>query len=299
MRLSLAAGLLCAIAGCSAVLAEDEGFRFTPRLVNEPTGGKFIAEGGAGELPEGTMIHVELLVRGQSRHPIRAAFMKLEVKDKAFQGEWTWTGKKLAPLTYEAIATLRMNKQPPPVRRALAKAYGWHGDHNETLSSTEVALGTPEEAEAFKQETLDRLIQAIEDLEGFIKDGVDLCSVPADSEGWNAKFQELAGEIRVRYRIMRDFHQSVVVRQQEGLFKRLINIYSGMTDALRAHQAGQAQGLETLVKLPEATAILREEITSRMPVKPSEELGPKPKTPEDGAAPDEGGSDSEDKGAGK
>ena len=62
--------------------------------------------------------------------------------------------------TYEAIATLRMNKQPPPVRRALAKAYGWHGDHNETLSSTEVALGTPEEAEAFKQETLDRLIQA-------------------------------------------------------------------------------------------------------------------------------------------
>jgi len=292
MRHPLVPGLLLALA-VTAGAEEESSFRFTPSLVNEEGGGKFIAEGVAGELPDGAMVHVELLVRGQSRHPIRAAFMKLQVENKKFHGEWTWGGKKLAPMVYEASAQLRMNKQPPPVRRELAKNYGWHGNHNETLATIEVALGDPDEAKAFRQETLERLNQSIDDLEGFIADGVTLCSVPPDSEGWTTKFQELAGRIRVRYRAMRDFHQSVVVRQQEGLFKRLINIYSGMTDALRSHQAGLEQGLQTLEKLPDSTKILREEITSRMPIKPSKELTkPEEDDSDEGETP-------EDDGAGK
>lgn len=277
MRLTLVAGLALGLAAC-VTAEEGGGFSFEPQLSNSEAGGKFVAKGHAHELPAGAMLHVELLVRGQSRHPIRAAFMKVPVEDDhSFKGEWTWQGKKLAPLTYEANVSLRMNKQPPPVRRELAKNYGWHGDHNESLTSVEVSLGSAEEAEAFKAETLKRLTDSINDLEGFIAEGVSLCSQPADSEGWVGKFGELAGRIRVRYRMMRDFHQAVVVRQQEGLFKRLINIYSGMTDALRNHQAGLSQGLETLEKLPEATRILREEINSRKPIEPTLPLD----TPED------------------
>lgn len=71
MRLILAAGLALGLA--AYVCAEEGGgFSFEPQLTNSETGGKFVASGKAHELPVGAMLHVELLVRGQSRHPIRA-----------------------------------------------------------------------------------------------------------------------------------------------------------------------------------------------------------------------------------
>lgn len=229
--------------------------------------------GEAAHLPDGTLLHVSLMV--SDRHPpVEAGFFRVTVQGGKFGGNHEWEGKTFAPLAYRTEVRLIMEVQNPSVKRFLARELGYPAQHVEVVSAVRTLIGTEEERSAFQVQTLRTLReyqQRLTALHGELQGKVSL-----DPNG--PEFAEFAEAFVPRLRDVRDeittWEKTRVVWYDAAIFSALGQALFQLSWAFEQHLGGDAESVQTgLSNVATDLRRLQDGIDSRLPVEPGQESG--------------------------
>lgn len=256
-------GTLIGLALLSPALAGDQAIDFTcePVLENREEGARFQVTGKVPPgYPDGSNLHVTLMVDGRSRTPVRAAFMKVTVEKGEFGAAFTWPKQQLGPMVYKTQVVLYLNEQVPEVRKQLIQNFGWASDHIEKLGTIESEFGTAEERLGFGQVSLKELRSLVERYE-VARQGSVTAVVAGDNAPALAALEELEKDLVL-------FKRKYVVRVEGELVQRLDSTNASLFLFTRRG----ARGKPNLERLKQETEALIAEIDARTALKPAGEL---------------------------
>lgn len=239
-----------------------EDFSFEPRLANQEEGARFQVLGKAPGYPDGTALHVTLMVEGRSKAPIRAAFVKVEVQRGLFSAEVSWPAQRLAPMSYKTKVVLYLNEQAPLVRKTLVQEFGWANDHCEPLGSVDTDFGTPEERGGFALESLlslRKLVASYQELRGRLQDAF------APQLPQPPKLDALREELAKLELDLVAYKDAFVLRLEGELVQRVDSANAGV---FRSVDEADDKSLKRLQSYEQEFRMIMAEIDSRKPLLP-------------------------------
>jgi hypothetical protein len=261
---ALALALLHSAAAWGGEEGGAAGLRFDPRLENTESGGRFTVTGQVGGYPDGTAVHVTLLVEGRSRAPIRALFLKATLEGGKFGAEFAWPGRKLAPMAYKAQVALYVDEQRPDVRRQVIQEYGWPSGHCEVLGATTLQFGTDGELGEFARQSIVDLRKLVVGFEALRTELQPLVAAPGSEEAVTAVIERLAESERkfVRY------SNTYVVRVEGELVQRLQSVVATLSRSVRHYLDAEPEEnpASELLEAGEELTLVLAEIDSRLPL---------------------------------
>lgn len=269
MRKTRAAALLPWLAlllGGSAAAARAQEASATATIENRPEGGAvFSLSGTAPAMPDGTALHVTLLVKGDFPTPIEAAFFQVVVQGKAFSARQEFPNQTFAPLEYRAKVDLLVSEQSRPIRNWLMKEFGFGFEHRELLAVSDVAIGSAEEQAAFQQETLLALRGFVRELQGLQQQAERATSRPKDrNPDWATGERELVRGLRRNLQQMRGLLGKHVVWREAHLIDGIKNCNNELARVTVTYGEGGSVR-EELARVKQNLADALQQVDSRLP----------------------------------
>ena len=249
--------------------ADGSGLSFEPRLVNDAalendaTGAQFTWTGRVPGYPDGTALHVTLLVEGRSKAPIRAAFVKCLLEGGTFAGQFSWPNQRLSPMVYKAQLALYIDEQRPDVRRNLIQEFGWPAGHVEVLSTQDVPTGTPEDRASFPRKSVTELRDLVGGFEALRAELLTMAqATPPPAEEALGEYQERLATHEKKFVA---YANTYVVRVEGELVQRMQSVIATLSRCLRQQRKGQDPAAR-LIQCEQELKIVMAEIESRLPL---------------------------------
>lgn len=248
---------------------ESSGNPITVQLENlDGPKARLELSGEASYLPDGTLLHVSLMVA--DRHPpVEAGFFRVNVSGGKYGGHHEWDRKTFAPMAYRTEVRLIMEVQNPSVKRFLARELGYPAQHVEVIAATKTLIGTDEERSAFQVQTLRTLReyqQHVARLHAELTEKVQL-------DGTSPEFLAFAESFVPRLRGVRDdlatWEKTRVVWFDAGLFSALGQAFFQLDWAVEQQKIGELESVQSdLGNVAADLRRMKDGIDSRLPVEP-------------------------------
>lgn len=197
--------------------------------------------GPAGELPDGTSLHVTLAVDGKHELPIEAEFFRVFVRGGRYEAAKAFE-RPLAPANYVARVEVLMSEQSAAVARVLKQRLGYGPEHREVVAATPLAVGTPEEQDAFRRETLTALRTFLVGLQGL--HGRVATAARGAPEAFAAARPEFYEEIRRSVAALKAVDDRHVVSPEQNLIGQMQGVHNELTRYIKGHPGAPARDLE-------------------------------------------------------
>lgn len=217
------------------------GPRAELRNLEDDRGATFAVSGPAGELPEGTSLHVTLAVDGERDLPIEAAFFRVFVRDGRYEARETFE-RRLAPAAYVGRVEVLMSEQSAAVARVLKQKFSFSPEHREVVAATPLVIGTREEQETFRRETLVALRAFLVGLQGL--HGRVTTSAGTTREAFAAARAGFYEELRASVAELKALGNRHVVSPEQNLIGQVQGVHNELTRYIKAHPGAPARDLE-------------------------------------------------------
>lgn len=275
----LLAGAL-ALAGLPAARGGDDpgGPKVSVMLENLDGSAKLTLDGSASHLPDGTLLHISLVVRDQFP-PVEAGFFRVAVVGGKYNGEHTWDQKTFGPLAYRTEVRLLMEVQTPAVKRFLARELGYPAEHIETVSVCDTDMGTAEERAAYQLQTLTTLRDFQQRVTALHESLVTVARNPATDPGFQAFEPEFVSKLKDVLSELETLHDTRVVWFDEGIFAGLNQAIRQLSRAYRKHKGADPTVPQELANTSHDLRRMIDDMESRLPIQPNER-GRRPVLPE-------------------
>ena len=269
------------LAGLPAAKAgEDTGEpSVSVMLENLDGSAKMTLQGSASHLPDGTLLHISLLVRDQFP-PVEAGFFRVAVVGGKYNGETSWEQKSFAPLAYRTEVRLLMEVQTPAVKRFLARELGYPGEHVETVSVCDTDLGSADERAAFQLQTLRTLRDFQQRVTALHASLTQVARQPATDPAFAAFEGEFVTKLKEVLSELETLKDTRVVWFDAGLFAAINQAIRQLSRTYRKHKAADASVPGELANTSYDLRRMIDDIESRLPLQPGEGPGARPVLPE-------------------
>jgi hypothetical protein len=264
MRTLAVACVMLGVLGATTARAADE-----PPLVATLTNGEgtctYSVEGRAPQLPNGTALHVGLIVRG-IQPSISATFFRVTVQNGSYAGSQEWEARTFAPDFYTTQVRLHMDSQPPGVKATLQKEFGYTQDQIVDIATIDTGVGTPEEQLAHLTQTLVVLRDLCDRLEAL---RARLVAQPAptgpEDPVWSAFATQLTTDTNAALADYDQTFNSRVVWAQAAMFESLGQSFRELLRLTLQVGRGEAVAVRRISAMQQRLSRLRAEIVSRIP----------------------------------
>ncbi|MGE0709487.1 MAG: hypothetical protein AB7T09_16030 [Planctomycetota bacterium] len=265
-RLAATLPLLLLLPFCLTSPARADGptAELEATLVNAEGGGGILElSGKVKNVPDGTKLHITLVVKGVAAE---ASFFVTIVEKEAFKARKSFGNQQFAPLAYVLSVDLLLSAQRRATGEFIRREWGLPSGAKVTLAQKQLDIGTLEEQNAFR-------LQTIKDLLGWVTKSLTICdgltqltSTPAASAD-KAKVKEHVTKVRTE--IIGPFNvylAKYVVLPELSTVGGINNAMSMMGKALNDWMKGPGEECKRLL-LEVATNLnrLKDELESRLP----------------------------------
>lgn len=214
------------------------------KLENLDGGARLSLTGEAAQLPDGTLLHVSLMVDDRDP-PVEAGFFRMAVKGGRYGGTHEWADRTFAPLAYRTEVRLIMEVQNPAVKRFLSRELGYPLQHVERISAVRTVLGSEEERGAFEARTLKTLRDHQQRAAALLAELQSQVQLAPTDPAFAAFKTEFVPRLRVAKDELRALEKTRVVWSDAGDFSALGQALFQLDRAIRRHEEGAETGLAT------------------------------------------------------
>jgi len=277
----LGLGLVAGPARAGDDLSEDGGYTLRASIENDAEGGAaFVVEGTAPNLPDGTLLHVTLAIKGKYTSPIEAAFFQTRVVDQEFRARKVFSQQRFAPLLYWARAELYVGNQRSAVKDWIRRELGVSARAKLLLAKQDIEVGDLEEQGRFAEYSLTELHGFILAYEALRQRVAAVTPEVIADDAWRATYTGLSADMGALSERFRDFQKPYVVWSDQAVLKKLGAAAGDLSYALSACDKGQhGRAQKVLGALGGKLQRLRAEVEARLPAPdedPAEEPGGSP-----------------------
>lgn len=229
--------------------------------------------GEASHLPDGTLLHVSLMV--SDRHPpVEAGFFRVTVTGGKYGGTHEWERKTFAPLAYRTEIRLIMEVQNPSVKRFLARELGYPAQHVEVITAVRTLIGSEEERSAFQVQTLRTLREYQQRLSALHAEALEKVQLDGASPEFLAFVEAFAPRLRGLRDDLTTLEKTRVVWFDAALFSALGQAFFQLDWAMEQHKIGEIEAVQAdLGNVATDLRRMQDGIDSRLPVEPGTESG--------------------------
>jgi hypothetical protein len=226
--------------------------------------------GEAPHLPDGTLLHIRLLVA--DRHPpVEAGFYRVTVRDGKYGGNHEWKQKTFAPLAYRTEVKILMEVQNPAVKRFLARELGYSLQHVEVISAERTELASVEERSAFEMATLRSLREYQKRAAAMLTELRPKLALPATDPAFQTFEADFVPRLRQALEELKTWEKTRVAWYDSGYFSALDQAFFQLDWGIYKHKEGDTEVVANLDSTMNDLQRLAEGIDSRLP---AEEGGP-------------------------
>lgn len=260
---------LAVLALAPAARAEDEaGAGFSVKLENlDGPKARVQLEGEASHLPDGTLLHVALMVADR-QPPVEAGFFRVTVRGGRYGGAHEWDRKIFAPLAYRTEVRLIMEVQNPSVKRFLARELGYPGQHVELLGAVRTLIGSDEERSAFQVQTLRTLREYQQRLVALHGELTAKLSVAATDPAFTSFEADFVPRLRAVRDDLKTWEKTRVVWYDAGIFSALGQALFQVDWTIHKHKEADESVITDLATTGQDLRRMLDGIDSRLPLEP-------------------------------
>jgi hypothetical protein len=237
-------------------------------LTQEKTNAVMSLEGKCPNLPDGTKLHVRLIV---DKANVEGAFFMTAVTGERFKARKVFSKREFAPLPYVVSVELILADQRQAIGRLIRQTWGLPSGARVLLVKKQIQVGTPEEEAAFRIQTIHQLLELTNKaLECCDKIGGYLAK-PAvkDKKEQRVQLREMSQFVRPNLIVPFDeFRGKYVVLQEQSKVSRLLDLGTSFGPVLRMHQKGKSPKAKGRLDGIRAELVrMQDELKSRLPKK--------------------------------
>jgi len=240
----------------------------TVKLENTKSGSVLHLEGKAPNLPDGTKLHVRMIVADVKTE---ATFFMTPVTNERFRAVKTFNRKTLAPLPYVVTVELILGDQRQAIARLIRLEYGLPSDARVILGNHRIEIGSLEEQAEFRLETIHKLLAFSKIAKDCVGKTNEILAkpAPADPAEWKKVVRGLAMAVRPTFtRPFAKYKSQYVVIHERTAMSTLGTCMSELNTALTHHKNGEtAKGKARMARAEAVLGRLEEELQSRLPKK--------------------------------
>lgn len=243
-------------------------------LTQEKDNAVMTLEGKCPNLPDGTKLHVRLVV---DKANVEGAFFMTAVTGERFKARKVFSKREFAPLPYIVSVELILADQRQAIGRLIRQTWGLPSGARVLMVKKPIQVGTPEEEAAFRIQTIHQLLELTNKaLECCDKIGGYLAQ-PAvtDRKAQRVQLREMSQFVRPNLIVPFDaFRGKYVVLQEQGKVSRLLDLGTSFGPVLRMHQKGKSPKAKGRLDGIRAELVrMQDELKSRLPKKEGDSKG--------------------------
>lgn len=225
-------------------------------------------EGKCPNLPDGTKLHVRLVV---DKANVEGAFFMTAVTGERFKARKVFSKRKFAPLPYVVSMELILADQRQAVGRLIRQTWGLPSGARVLLVKKQLQVGTPEEEAAFRLGTIHQLldlttkaVECCKKIKGYLD-----APVPEVKKERRNQLREMSKFVRPTLIVPFDrFRSEYVVLQEQGKVSRLLDLGTSFGPILQMHHKGRSPKAKARLEGIQAELVrMQDELKSRLPKK--------------------------------
>ena len=238
-------------------------------LTQEKTSAVLTLSGSCPNLPDGTKLHVRLVV---DKANVEGAFFMTAVTGERFKARKVFAGREFAPLPYIVSVELILADQRQAIARLIRQTWGLPSGARVLLVKKSIQVGTPEEEAAFRIETIHQLLElskkaleCCDNMKGYLTK-----PAPAAKKDKRLQLREMSKFVRPTLIVPFDaFRSKYVVLQEQGKVSRLLDMGTSFGPIMQLHHKGKTPKAKgRLEGIRAELARMQDELKSRLPKKP-------------------------------
>ena len=141
-------------------------------------GARLSLDGKAANLPDGTKLHVRMVVADPRAE---AAFFMTPVTEERFRALKRFDNRVLAPLPYEVTVELILSDQRSAIRDLIRREWGLPSGARVILAKERIEIGSIEEQAVFRVETIHKLLGFAKVASDCVSRTVEILKKPASA----------------------------------------------------------------------------------------------------------------------
>lgn len=269
-RMLICAALSLALVPGLAMAGDEDGeprYSVAASIDNDAEeGAAFVLEGSAPNLPDGTLLHITLAIKGKYTSPVEAAFFQVRVVDQTFRARKVFPQQRFAPQLYWARVELFVGNQRSAIKNWIRRELGVGARAKLLLAKQDIEVGSLEEQDEFAQFALTRIRGFIVDYMGIRERASAVTADQIAGEAWEPIYTGFADDMSSLSKRFREFQKPYVVWNEQTILKKLGSAGGELSWAIRAFAKGQhARGQKVLEKTHGTLTRLLAEVNARLP----------------------------------